>query len=130
MKKQIIFAALVSVLMLMTGCAERTVPVANVTQSIAGQHTTEQVKNAIIKAGQKSQWAMSQAYVGVIDGRLVQRSHVANVRITYSQTSYSISYVGSENLLAGGGKIHRNYNNWIKTLDHEIQLTLAGQQIK
>ncbi|MBQ4774074.1 hypothetical protein [Pectobacterium versatile] len=129
MKKQIIFAALVSVLIL-TGCAERTVPVANVTQSITGQHTTEQVKNAIIEAGQKRKWAMTQAYVGAIDGRLVQRSHVANVRITYSQTSYSISYVGSENLLAGGGKIHRNYNNWIKTLDHEIQLTLASQQIK
>ncbi|MEI7238956.1 hypothetical protein ACIPSX_17725 [Pectobacterium sp. CHL-2024] len=129
MKKQIIFAALVSVLIL-GGCAERTVPVENVTQSIAGQHTTEQVKNAIIEAGQKRRWAMNQAYAGAIDGRLVQRSHVANVRITYSQTSYSISYVGSENLLAGGGNIHRNYNKWVKSLDREIQLKLASQQIK
>ncbi|MFJ5484373.1 hypothetical protein [Pectobacterium actinidiae] len=129
MKKQVFFVALVSVLIL-AGCADRTAPVANVTQSIAGQHTTDQVKNAIIEAGQKRQWAMTQAYVGAIDGRLVQRSHVANVRITYSQTSYSISYVGSENLLAGGGNIHRNYNKWIKALDHEIQLKLASQQSK
>ncbi|MBJ7222273.1 MULTISPECIES: hypothetical protein [unclassified Brenneria] len=129
MKKQLILAGLICIAAL-AGCATRTVPVANVTTPIAGQHTNDQIKTAILAAGQQRKWIMTPIYSGVIEGRLIQRSHVANIRINYSTTSYSINYVSSQNLLAGEGKIHRNYNSWINNLDRDIQLKLAEQQIK
>ncbi|WP_409309379.1 hypothetical protein [Pectobacterium sp. B1J-3] len=128
MKKQLIFAGLACVLTL-AGCA-RTAPVANVTKPIVAHVTTDQVKTAILQAGLEREWAMTPVSPGVINGHLDQRGHVADIRITYSQTSYSINYVSSKNLKAGNGEIHRNYNRWINNLDREIQLKLASQQIK
>ncbi|PWC20035.1 hypothetical protein DDT52_11845 [Brenneria roseae subsp. roseae] len=128
MKKHFIFLGLACVLAV-TGCA-RTAPVANVTKTIAAQQTADQVKRAILQAGLEREWVMVPVSPGVINGHLDQRGHIADIRITYSQTSYSINYVSSQNLMAGGGKIHRNYNRWINNLDREIQLKLAGQQIK
>ncbi|MCV9878882.1 hypothetical protein [Brenneria izbisi] len=128
MKKLFIFLGLACVLAL-SGCA-RTAPVANVTKTIAAQYTADQVKKAILQAGLEREWVMTPVSPGVINARLDQRGHVADIRINYSQTSYSINYVSSQNLLAGDGKIHRNYNRWVNNLDREIQLKLAGQQIK
>ncbi|PWC19426.1 hypothetical protein [Brenneria corticis] len=128
MKKQLIFVGLACVLAL-TGCA-RTAPVANVTKPITANYTSDQVRKAILQAGMEREWVMTPVSPGVINGRIDQRGHAADIRINYSPTSYSINYVGSQNLLASGGKIHRNYNRWINNLDREIQLKLAGQQIK
>ncbi|MCL2899026.1 hypothetical protein [Brenneria tiliae] len=128
MKKQLIFVGLACVLAL-TGCA-RTAPVANVTKPITANYSSDQVRKAILQAGLEREWVMTPVSPGVINGRIDQRGHVADIRINYSPTSYSINYVSSQNLLAIGGKIHRNYNRWINNLDREIQLKLAGQQIK
>ncbi|MCG8157382.1 hypothetical protein JMY81_20515 [Brenneria goodwinii] len=128
MKKQLILAGLVCVVAL-AGCA-RTAPVLNVTTPIAAHHTDDQVKKAILQAGLEREWVMTPVSPGLINGHLDQRGHVADIRINYSPTSYSINYVSSRNLIAGDGKIHRNYNRWINNLDREIQLKLAGQQIK
>ena len=46
----------------------------------------------------------------------------AEVRITYTATSYDIKYDSSLNLQASGGKIHKNYNRWVRNLDKDIQL--------
>ncbi|CPR15442.1 lipoprotein [Brenneria goodwinii] len=128
MKKQLILAGLVCVVAL-AGCA-RTAQVLNVTTPIAAHHTDDQVKKAILQAGLEREWVMTPVSPGLINGHLDQRGHVADIRINYSPTSYSINYVSSRNLIAGDGKIHRNYNRWINNLDREIQLKLAGQQIK
>ncbi|MDY4326253.1 hypothetical protein SOV88_18435 [Pectobacterium brasiliense] len=128
MKKQLIFSGLVCVLTL-AGCA-RTAPVANITKPIAAQVTTDQVKIAILQAGLERKWVMTPVSPGVINGHLSQRDHVADIRITYSQTSYSINYVDSKNLKAKNGEIHNSYNRWISNLDRDIQLKLASQQIK
>ncbi|NEN67729.1 hypothetical protein G3W52_27560, partial [Escherichia coli] len=72
------------------------------------------------------QWIMSDAGPGVIKGKLQNRDHVADIKINYSATSYSIVYVSSINLMAANGKIHRNYNRWVHNLDKDIQVTLAA----
>ncbi|MCP5865453.1 hypothetical protein NL360_28520, partial [Klebsiella pneumoniae] len=77
---------------------------------VSAGHTEAQVKDAIIKAGAQRQWIMSDAGPGVIKGKLQNRDHVADIKINYSATSYSIVYVSSINLMAANGKIHRNYN--------------------
>ncbi|EAU0260602.1 hypothetical protein A6855_28670, partial [Salmonella enterica] len=62
----------------------------------------------------------------VIKARQQNRDHIAEVRITYSATGYSIKYDSSLNLLASGGKIHKNYNRWVRNLDKDIQINLAS----
>lgn len=109
----------------LAGCA-RTAPIEQVNAIVSAGHTEAQVKDAIIKAGAQRQWIMSDAGHGVIKGKLQNRDHVADIKINYSATSYSIVYVSSINLMAANGKIHRNYNRWVHNLDKDIQVTLAA----
>ncbi|EOT5500584.1 hypothetical protein [Citrobacter koseri] len=118
------FAA-IAVVGALAGCA-RTAPIDQVHSSVSADHTQEQVKNAILKAGVQRQWIMSEVGPGVIKGRQQTRNHVAEVRITYSATGYDIKYDSSLNLQASGGKIHKNYNRWVHNLDKDIQVNLSG----
>ncbi|HAT8011333.1 hypothetical protein [Citrobacter rodentium] len=118
------FAAL-AVVGALAGCA-RTAPIDQVHSTVSAGHTQDQVKNAILKAGAERKWIMNEAGPGVIRARQQSRDHVAEVRITYSATRYDIQYESSLNLLASGGKIHKNYNRWVRNLDKDIQLNLSA----
>ncbi|ELC5004831.1 hypothetical protein RJK40_004427 [Salmonella enterica] len=109
----------------LTGCAHTT-PIDQIHSTVSAGHTAEQVKMAILKAGQKRDWIMTEAGPGVIKGRLQARGHSAQVSIPYSASSYSINYESSLNLKAADGKIHKNYNRWVNNLDHDIQLNLSA----
>ncbi|MBP2170881.1 hypothetical protein J2125_004073 [Erwinia toletana] len=126
------FFAIVVALATLSGCASRTAPVQNVERTIntSAQYSPEQVKTAILEAGLARKWLMTPAGPGVINGRYAQRNFSADIRVNYSATSYSINYVSSQNLKAGGGQIHRNYNNWVNNLDQDIQLRLSAQALK
>ena len=117
------FFTLVVAAVLLTGCA-RTAPIHNVNQTLTQRYTDNQMKLAIIEAGRK--WVMTPVSPGVINGRLAQRDFVATIRITYTSQNYRIDYVSSENLKAGQGEIHNNYNRWIANLDQDIQLRLSA----
>ena len=125
MKKIIKWFAAVAVVGALAGCA-RTAPIDQVHSTVSTGHTAEQVKTAILKAGQKRDWIMSEAGPGVIKGRLQARDHSVEIRIPYSATSYSINYESSMNLKAADGKIHKNYNRWVHNLDHDIQMNLSA----
>ncbi|HDG7845213.1 LptM family lipoprotein [Klebsiella quasipneumoniae] len=125
MKKIIHWMIAATVVGALAGCA-RTAPIEKVNAIVSAGHTEAQVKDAIIKAGAQRQWIMSDAGPGVIKGKLQNRDHVADIKINYSATSYSIVYVSSINLMAANGKIHRNYNRWVHNLDKDIQVTLAA----
>ncbi|HBR1846552.1 TPA: hypothetical protein L9M49_003498 [Klebsiella quasipneumoniae subsp. quasipneumoniae] len=125
MKKIIHWIIAATVVGALAGCA-RTAPIEQVNAIVSAGHTEAQVKDAIIKAGAQRQWIMSDAGPGVIKGKLQNRDHVADIKINYSATSYSIVYVSSINLMASNGKIHRNYNRWVHNLDKDIQVTLAA----
>lgn len=125
MKKIIHWMIAATVVVALAGCA-RTAPIEQVNAIVSAGHTEAQVKDAIIKAGAQRQWIMSDAGPGVIKGKLQNRDHVADIKINYSATSYSIVYVSSINLMAANGKIHRNYNRWVHNLDKDIQVTLAA----
>lgn len=114
-----------AVIATLTGCA-RTAPIDQINSTVSAGHTEAQVRTAILKAGQQRQWIMSQAGPGVINGRLQSRDHVAEIRITYTASSYSINYSSSLNLLASGSKIHKSYNRWVRNLDKDIQLNLSA----
>lgn len=125
MKKVIRWAAAIAVIGALAGCA-RTAPIEQIQTTVSAGHTEAQVKKAIIKAGTQREWIMSEAGPGVIKARQQSRDHVAEIKITYSATSYSINYDSSLNLMASGGKIHRNYNRWVHNLDKDIQINLAA----
>ena len=81
---------------------------------------------AELLSGVQRQWIMSQTAPGAIAARQQARDHVVEVRINYSASGYSIHYVSSSNMLASGGKIHKNYNRWVHNLDKDIQVNLAA----
>jgi hypothetical protein len=113
----------------LVGCA-RTAPVDNVHSTVSAGHSEAQVRNAILKAGAQRQWIMNDVGPGVIKARQQNRNHSAEVRITYSATAYSIDYDSSQNLLASQGKIHKNYNRWVRNLDKDIQVSLATNALQ
>ena len=145
MKTKYLIAVLLSlVIATMTGC--RTSPVYNVqdhtiTTNIEN-HTEEDVKKAIIRAGAGLGWNMNADKPGHILGTLHLRKHIAIVDITYDLNKYSITYKDSTNLdhIAAGQQttdadgntyvnetdiIHSNYNGWIQNLDRAIQTQLS-----
>ena len=85
--------------------------------------TQDEVTTVIVNAGAKYGWAMSVAKPGHIIGTLSLRSHKAVVDITYTTTSYNITYKNSENLKynPSTNSIHANYSTWIKRLQVSIQ---------
>lgn len=125
MKKIVKLLAAVAFAGALAGCAS-TAPVQQVNATVAGSHTAEQVRTAILKAGVQRKWVMTDAGAGVIKGRLQARDHVAEVRIPYSANRYSIIYDNSLNLKAADGKIHKNYNRWVNNLNQDIQINLSA----
>jgi hypothetical protein len=126
MKKLVKWIVAAAVVGALAGCVSRTAPIETVQNQVATGHTEAQVRNAILKAGLNRQWIMTDAGPGVIKGRQQSRGHTANVLVQYSANSYIIKYDGSTNLMAEGGKIHKNYNRWVHNLDQDIQISLAS----
>jgi len=125
MKKIVKWCAAAVFVGALAGCA-RTAPIAQVHSIVSTGHTADQVKTAILKAGQKRDWIMTETGPGMIKGHLQSRDHSVQVSIPYTATSYSINYENSLNLKAADGKIHKNYNRWVNNLDHDIQLNLSA----
>ncbi|MGL5334585.1 MAG: hypothetical protein ACRC9R_00300 [Enterovibrio sp.] len=124
MNKILKWTAISVVMAILTGCA-RTVPIADVQSSFGVGHTATQVKNAILQAGIKRKWVMTEVGDGVIDARQKRRDRIVEVKIIYSDTDYKIQYSNSTNMFASDGTIHKNYKRWVRNLDKQIWLNLA-----
>lgn len=88
---------------------------------VGSEHDLGDIKKAIVHAGAALGWSMKPVEPGKIIGTLHLRTHMAQVDIPYSKSSYSILYKDSDNLKFDGEKIHSNYNGWIQNLDRGIQ---------
>ncbi|MDX7997940.1 hypothetical protein FE394_01700 [Xenorhabdus sp. Reich] len=108
----------------LAGCA-RNVPILTPQTTIMTHNSESSVKKAILEAGKKRKWVMTEVSPGVINGFLKNRDHDVQIRINYTNKNYSINYVTSHKLREHNGKIHRNYNRWVNNLDRDIQLNLA-----
>ena len=97
-------------------------PIENITDASVGHELSlEQIKKAILLAGNGRGWLMKETTDGQIEAVLNIRSHQAIARIDYNVQSYSITYVDSTNLKANTGQIHKNYNKWINNLNSDIK---------
>jgi hypothetical protein len=113
--------------LLVTGC--NTQPIVNVTDqpvvsTVSKQLTADQVRNAIVGAGSGLGWVMTPISPGLVSGRFIKEDHVAVVDIRYTEKIYSIAYKDSTNLKYKKGNIHKAYNEWVATLDRDIQSAL------
>lgn len=129
MRKFMQWLAIIAVAATLAGCA-RTAPVEQIQTTVSAGHSADQVKQAILRAGVQRQWIMTEPAPGVIKARQQVRDHIAEVRIPYSANGYAIHYDSSFNLMASGGKIHKNYNRWVHNLDKDIQANLAADAIR
>ena len=127
MNKKTIAITVVVLLALLTGC--RTAPVYEVIDApvtVTSRNVSyNDMRTAIIRAGQALDWRMEPQGRGLIVGTLNAREHVAKVDIRYTPESYSILYRDSANLDYDGSSIHSRYNSWIERLDRAIQAQLV-----
>ncbi len=87
--------------------------------------TDQEISAAIIKGCIAKGWAPIVNEQGTIRATISPRVHFAEVEITYTPTTYSITYVSSRNLnyrhyKKKPDRIHKNYNNWIVKLSASI----------
>ena len=118
--------ASLAVVLAIAGC--NTMPIQNVDQAAVPSKTltSDQVRLAIIRAGDGLGWKMKDEGPNKMVGTLILRKHVAVVDIPYSATSYSIKYRSSVELDEKDGKIHKNYNGWIQNLTRNITAQLGA----
>jgi hypothetical protein len=88
--------------------------------------TADQVRMAIIGAGNGLGWTMAPASPGLVTGRIALRGHTALIDVRYTPTTYSIAYKDSTNLDFKDGQIHKNYNGWIENLNRDIRGNLMA----
>ena len=97
-------------------------PILNITAEPIGQTLSqEQVKKVIMMAALNRGWQLTELAEGQFKAVLDIRKHQAIVRIDYTDSNYSITYLDSTNLKAKNGQIHKNYNNWITNLSNDIK---------
>ena len=99
---------------------------APVTSASGKALTKDQVKSAIIRAGAALGWQMKESAPGKVTATLHVRQHMAEIEITYSPTTYGITYKTSTNLNESDGQIHKNYNGWIQNLNRGITAQLSA----
>ena len=109
-----------------TSAPVRNVPESPVVTGSGKPVTADQVRSAIVRAGNTLGWEMTPNAPGAVTGRLALRGHVAVVDVRYSAKDYSIMYKDSTNLDYGNGQIHKNYNGWIENLNRDIRGNLLA----
>lgn len=95
--------------------------------SVSGKPATEEaVQKAILVSLAAKGWTATVDKPGLIKAHITVRTHTAEIEIPFDAAHYSIKYVNSTNLDydAARNQIHRNYNNWIKSLGEVINAEL------
>jgi hypothetical protein len=93
------------------------------------------VRKAIITAVKDREWIPvinpKNKDSSIIASILVRGRHYVEVDITYSQTSYSITYRNSREMKYNEekGTIHKKYNQWINLLSNAIQAELSNRSL-
>ena len=89
--------------------------------------TQLQIERAILESGKVRGWQMKKEGNGVIVGSIDVKGSTANIRVPYTQNSYSIDYVSGSR--ADGSKLPPvNYGRWAVKLGQDIEVRLQKQQ--
>lgn len=83
------------------------------------------VQRTIITASAVKGWRPELGDPGHIIATRRRAGHVAKVDITYTDSSFNIRYVDSDNMEYTGNGISSVYANWVKDLRNEIKRRLS-----
>ncbi|GHS87470.1 hypothetical protein FACS189487_03680 [Campylobacterota bacterium] len=117
MRKIAFAAALIALVLGLSACGGAAV--LNTVTPIYNK-TPQQMEKAIIAGCTDKGWVCQKVSNGVFEGRLYVRSHMALVSILYGGEDFKIVYKDSQNLKYNNGKIHAQYNAWVRNLEKSI----------
>ena len=119
-KYQIIFFPLAVLLVLLpVGC--KTEPVYSVKDHpialVRGiPMEPEEISNGIVQAGNRLGWKMNRKGSNAVLAFVDNNDRQAVVLISFSEKTYSIKHLKSQNFLYDGHEIHKSYNNLVLSL--------------
>jgi predicted small lipoprotein YifL len=91
----------------------------------------EKTKQAILTTLVKRKWEVQRISPDLIQAQITVRGQFhAEIDIPYSADHYQIKYRDSRELNYKDGKIHKNYNRWVRLLDKGILRELRDDQAK
>jgi hypothetical protein len=93
--------------------------------------TADQVGESLQRALKGRGWEVTATAPGRVDSTLHIRDHVAVIRVDYTASQATFSYVDSTNLEYsdedGFATVHRQYYNWINFLGGDLLTYLRGE---
>ncbi len=92
-------------------------------------YTQSQIERAILESGKVRGWQMKKESNGLITGSINVKGSIANIRVPYTQNSYSINYV-SGSRPDGSKQPPANYGRWAVKLGQDIEVRLSRQNNK
>lgn len=122
------YLSLAVLFVVLTGC-DRIQPIYNVqdTSIPAAAHklSVEQIGSVIMKTALDGGWNVNAVKPGILRCSMKWLDHTAVVEVVFTDRTYSIRHVSSENLKEDAGQIHRKYNNYIHKLQNDIDHALS-----
>lgn len=89
----------------------------------------EQMKQATLTTLVKRNWSVQRIEPNRVQAEITVRGQFhAEIDIPYSADHYQIKYRDSRELNYKDGKIHKNYNRWVRLLDKGILRQLQDKQ--
>ncbi len=114
--------------LILSGCFGRVQPVYSVFShpipSSAEFMSLREISEVIELSAINRKWLVEEQYPGLLKLTFRKKTHMAVVEVTFDQSSYSIKYLNSVDLLYNGNRIHRNYNRWVANLELDIEMNL------
>ncbi|WP_417822318.1 hypothetical protein [Terasakiella sp.] len=114
--------------LILSGCFGRLQPVYSVMShpipSTAKSMSLKKISDVIELSAMNRKWLVEKQSPGLLKLTFRKKTHVAVVEVSFDQSSYSIKYLNSVDLLYNGGSIHRNYNRWVANLEKDIEMNL------
>lgn len=131
MNKFIKFSLVAIFAIFVAACSARREPIETPTGIVPESFTLAEVKKGINIALAERGWIVTYSNDQLIKARLSVRTHVAEIEIPYSEKSYEIKYVSSQNLKdEADGSIHGRYNSWVGKLKLEINKSLSNLYVQ
>lgn len=109
----------------MTAIAAGSVPILTVTNRPYTNTYNRDPAEVIELALTRRAYRITAREPGYIDAFYAARDVRADIRVSYTDTTYSITYVNSQNLRYTGVRIDAHYNHWVNNLDHDLQREFA-----
>ena len=116
-RRHILLGAAAGAGLLLVGC--RSVVMAEPQSQFDGA-TEAQIRQAIITSLRERKWVMQSEEPGVIHAQYVKGPHIVNIVVKYRNNAWKILPAKGSTLVNADGKVHPKYNQWVQTLNRDI----------